>query len=170
MPCSTRKDPELSELVFGTSKIELLLPGSRRSMEWLARYDAKYFYSLNYIAQPLSVLGESRNLWAPRPGPLYEKSPTKQKFSEWSFYRGRILSKTTYAEGLDLLRHDMTPDNAKAFVDIVLEKMPYHPKELLYIVKWLVRKGEMQYEPVEAQLSKELGGMLLHSPLPPVRS
>src|SRR5262249_44266599 len=38
-------------------------------VDWLSRYDARYFYSLNYAAQPISIMGESRNLWTQRLGP-----------------------------------------------------------------------------------------------------
>jgi len=37
-------------------------------IDWLAKYDTRYFYSLNYIAQPIAVMGESRNLWSQRLG------------------------------------------------------------------------------------------------------
>jgi hypothetical protein len=38
-------------------------------MAWLSDYDTKCFYCLNYAAQPISIMGESRNLWTQRPGP-----------------------------------------------------------------------------------------------------
>jgi hypothetical protein len=165
-------------------------------MKWLAAYDARFFYSLNYAAQPISIMGESRNLWTQRSGRewstrhlrfniplldlegptrdylevLYEKSPAVRSLKEWSIYRGHIMSKTTYVEGLDLLRQDLTIENAKAFVDVVMEKMPFHPKEILYIVEWLSRNGEIRYEPIRAELQKELGGMLSHAVVPPIQS
>jgi hypothetical protein len=161
--------------------------------EWLTNYDTRYFYSLNYVAQPISVMGESRNLWSQRLGSewstrhlrlniplldlegptrdflevLYEKTPATRDLSEWSIYRGHILSKGAYVEGLDLLRQCFTIENAKTFVNAVMEKMPYHPKELLYIVDWLVRQNETDFELVRAQLQGELGGFLSHEPPPP---
>jgi hypothetical protein len=132
-------------------------------------------------------MGESRNLWTHRPGPdwstrhmrlniplldlegptrdyleaLFEKTPATQKFDEWSIYRGHIMSKTTFVEGLDLLRQDFTVENAKRFVSVVLERMPYHPKELLYIVEWLTRHGQSDFEELCVSLRR---GMLNHSP------
>jgi SAM-dependent methyltransferase len=163
---------------------------------WLAKYDTRFFYSLNYIAQPIAVMGESRNLWSQRLGPewstrhhrlniplldlegptrdfleaLYEKVSATQRLDEWSIYRGHMLSKTTYVEGLDLLRQDFTVANARKFVDTVLEQMPYHPKELLYIVEWLIRQGERGLEERRATLRTELGGFLSHAPAPPTTS
>jgi hypothetical protein len=162
-------------------------------VQWLGKYDTRYFYSLNYIAQPLGVMGESRNLWSQRLGAewstrhlrldiplldlegptrdfleaLYEKSPCTRKLTEWSIYRGHVLSKPTYVEGLDLLRQDFTIENAKTFVTTVTERMPYHPKELLYIVEWLSRQGNREFELLSKKLREELGGFLSHAPAPP---
>jgi hypothetical protein len=161
--------------------------------QWLTKYDTRYFYSLNYIAQPISVMGESRNLWSQRlgrewstrhlrlniplldlEGPtrdflevLYEKSRASRSLKEWSIYRGHMLSKVTYVEGLDLLRQDLTVDNAKTFVAVVMEQLPYHPKELLYIVEWLIQQGESKFELLRSKLREELGGFLAHEPAPP---
>ena len=86
-------------------------------IDWLARFDTRYFYSLNYVAQPLSIMGESRHLWTQRLGPnwatrhmrlniplldlegpsrdflevLFEKTSATQSLKDWSVYRGRLL-------------------------------------------------------------------------------
>jgi hypothetical protein len=74
-------------------------------------------------------------------------------------------------EGVDglrsSLRQDLTVENAKSFLDVVLEKMPYHPKEALYLAQWITRNGQDAYEPVRAALQAELGGFIHHSPPPP---
>jgi len=160
--------------------------------QWLACYPTRYFYSLNYVAQPIGIMGESRNLWSQRVGPewstrhlrlniplldlegptrdflevLYEKSPATRSLKEWSVYRGYMLTKPAYVEGLELLRQDFTIANAKTFVDFVMKNMSYHPKELLYIVEWLTRQGQTEFEPLRAQLREELGGFLSHAPAP----
>jgi hypothetical protein len=162
-------------------------------MEWLDRYDASLFYCLNYAAQPIDVLGESRNLWTHRPsrqwstrhlrlniplmdleGPtrdfleaLYEKKPATGDLAEWSIFRGHILSKTTLVEGLDLLRQNFTVENAKAFADLVIQKMPYRPKELLYVLNWLVDHHEDQYVKLRDKLRSDLGGEVVPDPGPP---
>jgi hypothetical protein len=98
---------------------------------------------------------------------LYEKSPAHQTLREWSVFRGHVPSKTTYVEGLDLLRQSLTIENAILFIDTVARQMPYHPKEMLYIVDWLTRRGRREYEPLRVKLQAESGGMLCHDP-PPV--
>jgi SAM-dependent methyltransferase len=165
-------------------------------IEWLSQYETRYFCSLNYVAQPIGVMGESRNLWSQRLGsewttrhlrlnvPLldlegptrdfleavFEKIPATRTLREWSIYRGHRLSKSTYVEGLDLLRQEFTISNARTFVEIVAEKMPYHPKELLYVVEWLIRRGETGFEGLRDALRNELGGYLSHMPAPPGNS
>jgi hypothetical protein len=190
----------LSRLSALTREVDLVVnTGSMQEMTdewidfyvaWLTRYDARFFYSLNYAAQPISIMGESRNLWTQRVGSewstrhlrlniplmdlagptrdylecLYEKKPSARTLDEWSVYRGHILSKTSYVEGLDLLRQSLTVENAKAFVDIVLKSLPYHPKELLYLARWLVANGIVEYRTVCTDLQQELGGELNHEP------
>jgi hypothetical protein len=143
-------------------------------MAWLSHYDTRFFYCLNYAAQPISIMGESRNLWTQRPGPewstrhlrlniplqdlvgptrdyletLYEKTPAKHSLRDWSIHRGHILSKTTYVEGLDLLRQHLTIESASTFLNTVMQYMPYHPKELLWIARWLVNNGQDSYATV----------------------
>jgi hypothetical protein len=163
-------------------------------MAWLDSFDARLFYCLNYAAQPINLMGESRNLWTHRPsakwrtrhlrlniplidleGPtrdyleaLYEKQPATQSLKEWSVLRGHLLSKTTFVEGLDLLRQNLTVQNAALFADAVIEHMPYRPKELLYVVEWLVaNNGMRKYAEIRDELRRMFGGELFHDPLPP---
>ena len=35
-------------------------------MEWLKKQTCRYFYSLNYFAQPLKFMAEGANTWSPR--------------------------------------------------------------------------------------------------------
>jgi hypothetical protein len=98
-------------------------------------------------------------------GALYEKSRAARSLKERSIYRGHLLSKPTYVEGLDLLRQDFTIKDAKTFVGTVMEGMPYDPKELLYIVEW--RQGEGEFESLRGKLREELGGFLSLAPAPP---
>jgi hypothetical protein len=162
-------------------------------MSWLSRCDARFFYCLNYAAQPISVMGESRNLWTQRPGSewatrhvrlniplldlagptrdyletLYERAPATERFADWSVHQGRLLSKTTYVEGLELLRQDFTENNIRCFVDVVARNLPYRPKELLHLVRWLTDRGHVAYRLLRNELERELGGLLYHEPPPP---
>jgi putative sugar O-methyltransferase len=130
-------------------------------MAWLDQCDAKYFYSLNYAAQPISEMGESRTFWAPRPSrawstshlnpdvplmsvqglwrnyleAIYEKSPAKGTLADWSLNRGRLLTRQTYVEGLDLLRQNFNEKDAATFLETVLSRSREVPKELLWIAK-----------------------------------
>jgi hypothetical protein len=45
-------------------------------------------------------------------------------------------------------------------------RMPYHPKEALYIADWLTRQGQVQFEPIRALLQSELAGMTSEKRLP----
>ena len=53
-------------------------------MEWLKNQDSRYFYSMNYFAQPLAYMAEAANTWSPRLTPDWEVrfqrfDPTFQK-------------------------------------------------------------------------------------------
>jgi putative sugar O-methyltransferase len=159
-------------------------------LDWVTAYRPRYFYSLNYAAQPLSVMGESRNLWTQRPGSnwttrhlrlnvplldvegptrdflesLWEYAPASRRFGEWSALKGHIVSKTTLVEGLDLLRQDFTVENAALFASQVLDRMPYHPKELLYVLRWLEHQGDHRLAGERKILEAELAGELGHAP------
>ena len=115
-------------------------------MKWLDEYPAKWFYSVNYMGQPLSQLMESRCYWGPRPSTkwatrllnpdvplfksqccgryfcevLYERAPPRRSIDEWSVLRGAMLTRNSYLEGLELLRESPSIDNgAKLLAGIV---------------------------------------------------
>jgi hypothetical protein len=98
---------------------------------------------------------------------LYERAPATECFADWSVHQGRLLSKTTYVEGLELLRQDFTEENIRRFVDIVSENFPYRPKELLHLIRWLTDRGHVGYWPLRHELEREFGGLLDHEPSPP---
>jgi putative sugar O-methyltransferase len=132
-------------------------------MDWLDRYQPRFFYSLNYMGQSVVHLYESRNFWAPRPSEkwatrllspdvplvkimcsgrdfveiLYERAKPVQKFAAWSVLKGCLFNRATYLEGLELLRQDMTTANAMTFLAIVTaandNKRLMCPKEILFI-------------------------------------
>lgn len=154
-------------------------------MAWLDRADTRYFYSVNYAAQPLSLLAESRNLWSPRPsaawstrrlnlnvpiiraqGPgndfaeaYFEKTPAQDSLKAWSVYRGHSLMPETFVEGLDLLRQNLNVGDALAFLQLVLKQMRYVPKELLWIANWLDAQGCIEVKPIQQKLLSQMGGI-----------
>jgi putative sugar O-methyltransferase len=132
-------------------------------MTWLDQYKPRFFYSLNYMGQAITAMHESRTFWAPRPSmawatrsqtadvtlvkmmccgrdfveTIYERATPVQKFSDWSVLKGCFFNRETYLEGLELLRQDMTVDNAKMFLSIVTKNNDLRrilcPKEILWI-------------------------------------
>ncbi len=134
-------------------------------MNWLDQHKTKFFYSLNYMGSNIGYLFECRNFWSPRPSnkwvtrllnpdvPLvkwmcsgrsfveifYEKTQTNfpVKFSNWSVLNNNFFNRATYLEGLELLRQDLSLDNAMKFLSIMARadadhKFPF-PKEGLSI-------------------------------------
>jgi putative sugar O-methyltransferase len=152
-------------------------------MAWLDHGPARYFYSINYAAQPLSQMAESRNLWT-RPsaqwtaryfnmnmplvrafGPrndfleaFYERAPSQRSFRDWSVHKGMALTTSTYAEGLDLLRQDISVAAALDLLTRAVE-MPVIPKETLWIAQWLEGQGCSEAAPIRERLAKLMGGM-----------
>ncbi len=129
-------------------------------MDWLDKCGAKFFYSLNYVAQPVDFLGESRCLWATRPGmawrtkllsfdpvvirimcparrfleALYSKEGATDSLKSWSVLRGRVVNFETYVEGLDLLRQQPTVEYIELFLRTMLTQCERNfivPKEVL---------------------------------------
>lgn len=115
-------------------------------MKWLDDCGARYFYSLNYMGQPLELLFESRTLWAPRPSSqwvsrvinpdpplvkflcsgrnfaeiLYERAASPKTLKDWSALKGDHIDRKVYLDGLDLLRMEPTWENSTAFIDRVV--------------------------------------------------
>ena len=65
------------------------------------------------------------------------------------------------------LRQHLTIENASTFLSTVLEYMSYHPKELLWIARWLANNGAGSYAAVCELLEAEFGGELYHYPPAP---
>ena len=152
--------------------------------KWLNDYGAKYFYSLNYAAQPLENMVESRNLWSPRLGTewstlrlninmpliraqgpsndfleaMYKKTPAQGKFEKWAYFHGKSLTKQTYIEGIDLLRQNLNTEDALKFVNLVLTDLPYIPKEVLWIINYLEKNGCNEIIPIKHKLDALKGG------------
>jgi hypothetical protein len=151
-------------------------------MHWLDQIEFRYFYSLNLAASPLSNLGGERAFWGPRPSSnwrtrllkcdipilklqtgnpdyceaIYEKKPGQGTLRDWSAQRGMFMSRQVYLEGLDLLRQSLTVADATAFVQKVIEGMPYIPKEAFWISRWLENAGN----PLDSGIREKLSAVL----------
>lgn len=125
-------------------------------MGWLDRYSADWFYSLNYMGQPLQLMGESRTLWAPRPSEewtarvinpdvplvkimcvgrhfveiLFEKKISASTIKDWSVFNGGILTRNSYLEGLELFRRCPTQENGAEFINTYLKLHNAMPTQL----------------------------------------
>jgi putative sugar O-methyltransferase len=80
-------------------------------MEWLARQDCRWFYSMNYFGQPLECLMETGNMWSPRLSP------------EWT---------------ARLLRYDpalMRQQSTRNFAELLAEKVPGQPRPSLDVLR-----------------------------------
>jgi putative sugar O-methyltransferase len=184
--CRFRRFPASADLVINTGSMqEMTDEWIDFYMQWLDEGDFKFFYSLNYVAQPIDRLYESRNLWAPRPSPswatrylslnaplvqaqaraarhfqeaIYERNGTNRTLSEWSALRGRVIDAQAYIEGLDLLRQSLAPETAKQFLRIVSEGMRYRPKEMLWVARWLEENGSQEFSALRSELEAAMGG------------
>ena len=73
-------------------------------MNWLARQDCRWFYSMNYFGQPLDCLMETGNMWSPRLSP------------EW------VTRMLKYDPAL------MRQQSSRNFAELVAEKVPVEPQ------------------------------------------
>ena len=145
-------------------------------MTWLDQIGSKYFYSLNYMGQPIDGMFESRTFWAPRPSNLwdatvinsdppliklmsigryfcdvlYERRRPTKRFEDWSVFRGDVITRQKYLEGLELLRLHFNVQNATRFIESILHQdgviQIRIPKEVLYICHFLKEKGVKTFD------------------------
>lgn len=163
-------------------------------MQWLRVQDCRWFYSLNYFAQPLNYRGsESSNSWSPRLTPewtarlltfnpafirlqsinnyaeiLAEKKspiPSQQTLSRYQLTKDRILDGQILLEAMDIVRFH--PDE-EIIWDLLLRcitEMPRIPKEAWYLAERLAKNVSVTfYEHHGGQLRK------LHQQLDSIRS
>ena len=188
--CRLHAFPAVADLVINTGSMqEMTDEWIDFYMRWLDAADVRFFYSLNYVAQPVDKLYESRNLWGPRPSALwatrylslgsslvqaqarggrhfqeviYERGGVRRALAEWAALRGRAIDVQCYAEGLDLLRQSLTAENAARFLRTVCDGMHYRPKELLWLCRWLKRHHNDEFAELERELERELDPVIAH--------
>ncbi len=154
-------------------------------MRWLDAYEPKFFYSLNYVGQPIVTMYESRTFWAPRPSArwatrlmnpdvplvkmmcagrhfveaIYERATPQQKFSDWSVLKGAVFTRATYLEGLELLRQDTSVENATTLIHHIIgndnAKKLPCPKETMFLAHFVLTATG---DPKLKKLIEVLGG------------
>ncbi|MFM9970244.1 MAG: putative sugar O-methyltransferase [Burkholderiales bacterium] len=151
--------------------------GSMQEMseEWVDFYSlfldnqqSRWFYSLNYFAQPITYLAESTNVWSPRLSPrwiaralrwnpafvrmqtdrnyleaIYEKNgdplPAASHLMELAkAMESRVMTGELFVEYMDIVRREPTPRLMFALVRRVMREMKFHPKEVTYLVNALL--------------------------------
>jgi putative sugar O-methyltransferase len=139
-------------------------------MAWLDRQNARYFYSLNYAAQPLNFLAESINLWSPRPSSrwsarllrwnpafirmqadrnyleaLFEKAPAALDVTEAAarlrLLAERAMTGEALVECMDVFRRCPRAEVAWPILRRAMTEMLFHPKEALWLAEWLEGPG-----------------------------
>lgn len=130
----------------------------------LDRLDARFFYSQNYFAQPVSSLQESANLWAPRLGPKWRsysveidppmiRMVTTRIFVDWflkkhdeaqseekllAHFEECILHRAPDAVNLFELIDMFRLAQSRAFALRIIEKFQrFDFKEVLYLAEWI---------------------------------
>lgn len=163
-------------------------------MQWLREQDCRWFYSLNYFAQPLGNMAESKNSWSPRLTPewtarlltfnppftrlqslrnwaeiLAEKEspvPSQQTLlSSYQLTKDRILDGQVLLEAIDIVR--LHPDEVIIW-DLLLRcitEMPTIPKEAWYLANYLAKYVSVTFYEHHGEQFKKL-----HQQLDSIRS
>ncbi len=170
-------DPLPVDLVVNTGSLqEMSEEWVDYYMDWLDRLSARFFYSLNYAAQPVNYLAESINLWSPRPSgnwrakmlrmnPAFIRMQSDRNFLEAIYEQGdarlsaaeasgrldvlleRVMSVEIFVEAMDLFRRCPTPSLGLRILRKASRGLPYPVKEMLWLSNWLVdRKNELSEE------------------------
>jgi hypothetical protein len=88
-------------------------------MEWLQKQNCRYFYSLNYFAQPLGYMAEGANTWSPRLtsdwvvrlqrfDPCFVKQQTTRNLAE--ILAEKMSVKSSINQEMLQYRYDVTQD------------------------------------------------------------
>jgi putative sugar O-methyltransferase len=144
-------------------------------MGWLDRQPCRYFYSLNYFAQPISFLAESANLYSPRLSsrwvsrllrwnPPLVRTYTTRNFLEiiaerfddaalnategqaaWNRVAERFMTGQVFAEMMDVLRRYPHEELVFATMLRAATEIADQPKEILYLANWLAERGSRPF-------------------------
>ena len=153
-------------------------------MGWLDRQLPAYFYSLNYAAQPLDKLAESRTLWGPRPSKIWNlllieinqasmRMHTDRDYMETLYKNGSPVSgsaahlrnyritRQRYVEWLDAIRCGAPTTDSVELLRRVHDELGYWPKECLWIANELMAtEYRSEFEKLRDELAALAGGYL----------
>jgi hypothetical protein len=148
---------------------------------WMDDQPARYFYSLNYAAQPLGELAESINTWSPRPStrwtartlrwnPPFVRLQTDRNYLEALYEKAdaslseeaaerrlselmeRAITGDVFVECLDVFRRSMDSKIAVRALQAVVA-MQYHPKEALWLADYVMKNLGDLSEEQQSQIS-----------------
>ena len=162
------------DLIINTGSLQEMSEGwVDYYMSWLDRQQCKYFYSLNYFAQPISYLAESVNLWSPRLSakwesklvrwnPAFVRMQTDRNYLELiaekinndhekntqidlQYKSNKFITGEVFAEYMDEIRHTKDEKFMYFVLVKVFEGNDFWPKELLWICNTLISNGSEIY-------------------------
>ena len=144
-------------------------------MRWLDRQACRFFYSLNYFAQPLDRMVEGGNTWSPRLSRnwtarllQFNSQRSGRNFAEiiaektdapwsgdgsWQRLSDRFLTGQTYLELIDYVRATGQERLVLELLRRTLKEFPYVPQELWSLGRFLSTEAECPiYEAHRAEI------------------
>ncbi len=142
---------------------------------WLDQQPCRFFYSLNYFAQPVSFLAESANLWSPRLSARWKarlltwnpdlvRTYTTRNFLEmiaervddapmtpddaaaaWMRVAERVMTGQTLVEMMDIVRRCPHEELMFHTMRRGATGIIYHPKEVLYLANQLAESASRDF-------------------------
>ncbi|MFH1851419.1 MAG: putative sugar O-methyltransferase [Candidatus Neomarinimicrobiota bacterium] len=190
--CPIENVPALAELEFDL----IINTGSMQEfseewvdywMNWLNQTQVKYFYSMNYFAQPLNFMAEGANCWSPRlseqwtiiyqrANPTLIRQQSDRHFAEivarkspadltgwqrqWKILKSRIIDDQILLEYMDMIR--MNPDETLIW-DLITRtdrELYSPPKESLWLVDYLRAQGSSEFLKLHGVKLEQIAGRL----------
>jgi putative sugar O-methyltransferase len=138
-------------------------------MDYLDTANVSLFYSLNYFAQPLGFMFESKNTWSPRPHPrwaarllraepYFVKTQTTRVYAETMYEKGdspdidaanrayelydrRFFDVQCMLEQMDAIRVTRDTGQMWRLLERIMEELAWVPKEAYWLAEQLASNG-----------------------------
>ena len=138
-------------------------------MDYLDAANVSLFYSLNYFAQPLELMAESKNTWSPRPHPrwaarllrtepYFVKTQTTRVYAETMYEKGdsadveaanrafelydhRFFDVQCMLEQMDAVRVTRDAGQMWRLLERIMEELGWVPKEAYWLAEQLASNG-----------------------------